>query len=279
MIIFEFIKAFILGVVQGITEWLPISSTGHMIIVDAFMPLKVYSDEIVNKQFVDMFFVVIQFGSILAVLLLYFNKLNPFSSKKSQSQKRDTIMLWVKVVIAALPAAVIGLLFDDYIDELLYNPLTVAITLILYGVIFILIERNKPQSKIKNLNDLSFKTAFLIGVFQTLALIPGTSRSGSTILGAILLGTSRTVASEFSFFLAIPVMFGASLLKLIKLKISLGFIGIAILLVGMITAFLVSVVAIKSLMKYIRKNDFTIFGYYRIILGLVVIIFSLLKVI
>ena len=220
MIIFEFIKAFILGVVQGITEWLPISSTGHMIIVDAFMPLKVYSDEIVNKQFVDMFFVVIQFGSILAVLLLYFNKLNPFSSKQSQSQKRDTIMLWVKVVIAALPAAVIGLLFDDYIDELLYNPLTVAITLILYGVIFILIERNKPQSKIKNLNDLSFKTAFLIGVFQTLALIPGTSRSGSTILGAILLGTSRTVASEFSFFLAIPVMFGASLLKVIKLKIS-----------------------------------------------------------
>ena len=279
MIIFEIIKAIILGIIQGITEWLPISSTGHMIIVDALMPLKVYSDAVINKEFVDMFIVVIQLGSILAVLLLYFNKLNPFPVKKSKEQRMDTINLWVKVAIAAVPAAIVGLLFDDYIDALLYNPLTVAITLIVYGILFIIIEKKKPTTKIKSLEALSYKTALLIGVFQMLALIPGTSRSGSTILGAILLGTSRTVASEFSFFLAIPMMFGASLLKLLKLQMSLDFIGIVILLVGMLVAFVVSIIAIKALMKYIRKNDFTVFGYYRIILGLIVIILSLLKVI
>ena len=279
MIIFEIIKAIILGIIQGITEWLPISSTGHMIIVDALMPLKVYSDAVINKEFVDMFIVVIQLGSILAVLLLYFNKLNPFSVKKSKEQRMDTINLWVKVAIAAVPAAIVGLLFDDYIDALLYNPLTVAITLIVYGILFIIIEKKKPTTKIKSLEALSYKTALLIGVFQMLALIPGTSRSGSTILGAILLGTSRTVASEYSFFLAIPMMIGASLLKLLKLQMSLDFIGIVILLVGMLVAFVVSIIAIKALMKYIRKNDFTVFGYYRIILGLIVIILSLLKVI
>ena len=279
MVIFEIIKAIILGIIQGITEWLPISSTGHMILVDALMPMKVYSDPTVNKEFVDMFLVVIQFGSILAVLLLYFNKLNPFSSKKSKEKKIETINLWIKVVVAAVPAAIIGLLFDDYIDALLYNPLTVAITLILYGVLFIIIERRKPKPSINNLNAMTYKTALMIGLFQMLALIPGTSRSGSTILGAILLGTSRTVASEFSFFLAIPMMFGASLLKLIKLEMSLDFIGILILLVGMFVAFIVSIVAIKGLMRYIKKNDFTLFGYYRIILGLIVIIFILLKII
>mgnify|MGYP000877342572 FL=1 len=279
MVIFEIIKAIILGIIQGITEWLPISSTGHMILVDALMPMKVYSDPTINKEFVDMFLVVIQFGSILAVLLLYFNKLNPFSSKKSKEKKIETINLWIKVVVAAVPAAIVGLLFDDYIDALLYNPLTVAITLILYGVLFIIIERRKPKPSINNLNAMTYKTALMIGLFQMLALIPGTSRSGSTILGAILLGTSRTVASEFSFFLAIPMMFGASLLKLIKLEMSLNFIGILILLVGMFVAFIVSIVAIKGLMRYIKKNDFTLFGYYRIILGLIVIIFILLKII
>lgn len=279
MVIFEIIKAIILGIIQGITEWLPISSTGHMILVDALMPMKVYSDPTVNKEFVDMFLVVIQFGSILAVLLLYFNKLNPFSSKKSKEKKIETINLWIKVVVAAVPAAIVGLLFDDYIDALLYNPLTVAITLILYGILFIIIERRKPKPSINNLNAMTYKTALMIGLFQMLALIPGTSRSGSTILGAILLGTSRTVASEFSFFLAIPMMFGASLLKLIKLEMSLDFIGILILLVGMFVAFIVSIVAIKGLMRYIKKNDFTLFGYYRIILGLIVIIFILLKII
>lgn len=279
MFLLEIIKTIILGVVQGITEWLPISSTGHMILVDAFMPLKVYADEVVNKEFVDMFMVVIQFGSILAVLLLYFHKLNPFSPKKDNIQKRDTWVLWSKVLVASVPAAVIGLLFDDIIDALLYNPLTVAITLIVYGILFIIIEKKKKKPLVTNLNDLDYKTAFKIGAFQMLALIPGTSRSGSTILGATIVGCSRKVASEFSFFMAIPVMFGASLLKIIKLDMALDLSGIIILLLGMVVAFVVSVIVIKSLMRYIRKHDFTIFGYYRIVLGIIVIACVLFKVI
>ena len=279
MFLLEIIKTIILGVVQGITEWLPISSTGHMILVDAFMPLKVYADEVVNKEFVDMFMVVIQFGSILAVLLLYFHKLNPFSPKKDNIQKRDTWVLWSKVLVASVPAAVIGLLFDDIIDALLYNPLTVAIALIVYGILFIIIEKKKKKPLVTNLNDLDYKTAFKIGAFQMLALIPGTSRSGSTILGAPIVGCSRKVASEFSFFMAIPVMFGASLLKIIKLDMALDFSGIIILLLGMVVAFVVSVIVIKSLMRYIRKHDFTIFGYYRIVLGIIVIACVLFKVI
>lgn len=279
MFIFEIIKTIILGIVQGITEWLPISSTGHMILVDAFMPLQVYKDAAMNKEFVDMFMVVIQFGSILAVLLLYFNKLNPFSPKKTAVQKKNTWILWFKVAVAAVPAAIVGLLFDDIIDTLLYNPTTVAIALIVYGVLFIVIEKTKKPATIKTLEDLDYLTALKIGAFQMLALIPGTSRSGSTILGATILGCSRKVASEFSFFLAIPMMFGASLLKLIKLKMSLDVAGITILLVGMVVAFVVSIIAIKSLMKYIRKHDFTIFGYYRIALGIIVIACVLFKVI
>ena len=279
MFLLEIIKTIILGVVQGITEWLPISSTGHMILVDAFMPLKVYADEVVNKEFVDMFMVVIQFGSILAVLLLYFHKLNPFSPKKDNIQKRDTWVLWSKVLVASVPAAVIGLLFDDIIDALLYNPLTVAIALIVYGILFIIIEKKKKKPLVTNLNDLDYKTAFKIGAFQMLALIPGTSRSGSTILGATIVGCSRKVASEFSFFMAIPVMFGASLLKIIKLDMALDLSGIIILLLGMVVACVVSVIVIKSLMRYIRKHDFTIFGYYRIILGIIVIACVLFKVI
>ena len=279
MFLLEIIKTIILGVVQGITEWLPISSTGHMILVDAFMPLKVYADEVVNKEFVDMFMVVIQFGSILAVLLLYFHKLNPFSPKKDNIQKRDTWVLWSKVLVASVPAAVIGLLFDDIIDALLYNPLTVAIALIVYGILFIIIEKKKKKPLVTNLNDLDYKTAFKIGAFQMLALIPGTSRSGSTILGATIVGCSRKVASEFSFFMAIPVMFGASLLKIIKLDMALDFSGIIILLLGMVVAFVVSVIVIKSLMRDIRKHDFTIFGYYRIVLGIIVIACVLFKVI
>lgn len=279
MFLLEIIKTIILGVVQGITEWLPISSTGHMILVDAFMPLKVYADEVVNKEFVDMFMVVIQFGSILAVLLLYFHKLNPFSPKKDNIQKRDTWVLWSKVLVASVPAAVIGLLFDDIIDALLYNPLTVAIALIVYGILFIIIEKKKKKPLVTNLNDLDYKTAFKIGAFQMLALIPGTSRSGSTILGATIVGCSRKVASEFSFFMAIPVMFGASLLKIIKLDMALDFSGIIILLLGMVVAFVVSVIVIKSLMRYIRKHDFKIFGYYRIVLGIIVIACVLFKVI
>ena len=279
MFLLEIIKTIILGVVQGITEWLPISSTGHMILVDAFMPLKVYADEVVNKEFVDMFMVVIQFGSILAVLLLYFHKLNPFSPKKDNIQKRDTWVLWSKVLVASVPAAVIGLLFDDIIDALLYNPLTVAIALIVYGILFIIIEKKKKKPLVTNLNDLDYKTAFKIGAFQMLALIPGTSSSGSTILGATIVGCSRKVASEFSFFMAIPVMFGDSLLKIIKLDMALDLSGIIILLLGMVVAFVVSVIVIKSLMRYIRKHDFKIFGYYRIVLGIIVIACVLFKVI
>lgn len=279
MFIFEIIKTIILGIVQGITEWLPISSTGHMILVDAFMPLKIYEDITMNTEFVDMFMVVIQFGSILAVLLLYFHKLNPFSPKKSAIQKKNTWILWFKVLVAAVPAAIVGLLFDDIIDAVLYNPTTVAIALIVYGILFIIIEKTKKPAKITTLESLDYFTALKIGAFQMLALIPGTSRSGSTILGATILGCSRKVASEFSFFLAIPMMFGASLLKLIKLQMSMDATGIFILLLGMIVAFVVSIIAIKSLMKYIRKHDFTIFGYYRIILGIIVIACVLFKVI
>lgn len=279
MIIIELLKTVLLGIVQGITEWLPISSTGHMILVDAFLPLTVYTDPIVNKEFVDMFMVVIQFGSILAVLLLYFNKLNPFSTSKSAEQKKGTWVLWSKVLVAAIPAAIVGLLFDDIIDALLYNPLTVAITLFVYGVLFIVIEKTKKKPTIKNLDDLDYLTALKIGGFQMLALIPGTSRSGSTILGASIVGCSRKVASEFSFFLAIPMMFGASLLKIIKLKMSLDLIGIVILLLGMVVAFFVSLVAIKSLLKYIRKHDFTAFGYYRIVLAIIIFICLMFKVI
>ena len=279
MIIIELLKTVLLGIVQGITEWLPISSTGHMILVDAFLPLTVYTDPIVNKEFVDMFMVVIQFGSILAVLLLYFNKLNPFSTSKSAEQKKGTWVLWSKVLVAAIPAAIVGLLFDDIIDALLYNPLTVAITLFVYGVLFIIIEKTKKKPTIKNLDDLDYLTALKIGGFQMLALIPGTSRSGSTILGASIVGCSRKVASEFSFFLAIPMMFGASLLKIIKLKMSLDLIGIVILLLGMVVAFFVSLVAIKSLLKYIRKHDFTAFGYYRIVLAIIILICLMFKVI
>lgn len=279
MFIFEIIKTIILGIVQGITEWLPISSTGHMILVDAFMPLKIYEDITMNTEFVDMFMVVIQLGSILAVLLLYFHKLNPFSPKKSEIQKKNTWILWFKVLVAAVPAAIVGLLFDDVIDAILYNPTTVAIALIVYGILFIVIEKTKKPAKITTLESLDYFTALKIGAFQMLALIPGTSRSGSTILGATILGCSRKVASEFSFFLAIPMMFGASLLKLIKLQMSLDATGIFILLLGMIVAFVVSIIAIKSLMKYIRKHDFTIFGYYRIILGIIVIACVLFKVI
>ena len=272
----ELLKAAFFGIVQGITEWLPISSTGHMILFEQFIHMNV------SKDFWDMFLVVIQFGSILAVVLLYFHKLNPFSPKKSPVQKRDTWSLWGKVLVAVIPAAVIGLLFDDFITDKLYGYVTVAITLIVYGIAFIVVE-NMDRTKhptIRNFEQLDYKTALFIGVFQILALIPGTSRSGSTIIGATLLGCSRYVATEFSLFLAVPVMLGASLLKIVKffVKTGIGFTGteIGILLVGMIVAFVVSVFAIKFLMGYIRKHDFKAFGYYRIALGIIVIIYAVM---
>ena len=259
--------AVILGIVEGITEWLPISSTGHMILVEQFLHMST------SHEFNSMFRVVIQLGAILAVVVLYFSKLWPFCSPRDGWIKKDTWILWFKVLVAALPAAIIGLPFDDLLDKLFYNYQTVAVTLILYGVLFIVVENyNKNRRpRTRKLEALPWSTALLIGVFQILALIPGTSRSGSTILGAILLGCSRSVAAEFSFFLSIPVMFGASLLKLLKFGLHFTGYEAAILLVGMVTAFVVSILAIKFLMGYIKKNSFKPFGYYRIALGVLVL--------
>lgn len=265
----EVLKAIVLGLVEGITEWLPISSTGHMLLVDEFIQLSM------SEEFKKMFFVVIQLGAILAVVLLYFNKLNPFSTRKSKRQKRETWHLWFKVIVAVIPAGVIGVLYDDKIDELFFNPTTIAITLILYGILFIVVEnRNKFKSpSTENLRELTYTTAFLIGLFQVLSLIPGTSRSGATIVGAMILGTSRYVATEFTFFLAIPVMFGASLLKLRKFGLVFTGAEITILSTGMIVSFLVSIIAIKFLLGYIKRNDFKAFGYYRISLGILVLLY------
>lgn len=271
MNVIEWLKVLLLGIVEGITEWLPISSTGHMILVNEFIHLNV------SDAFMEMFLVVIQLGAILAVVVLYFGKLWPFTMPSKGWIKKDTWSLWFKVLIAVLPAAIIGLPFDDKIDKLFYNYQTVAFTLILYGVLFIIIENyNKGRKpRVKSFQQLSYPMAVFIGVFQVLALIPGTSRSGATILGATLLGTSRYIAAEFSFFLAIPVMFGASLLKLVKFGFHFTGTEAAILIVGMVTAFVVSVLAIKFLMGYIKKNDFKAFGYYRIVLGALVIVYFL----
>lgn len=268
----EFLKVILLGIVEGITEWLPISSTGHLILMDEFIHLKA------SPEFMEMFNVVIQLGAIMAVVVLYFHKLNPFSPKKNEKQKIKTIQLWIKVIVACLPAAVLGLLFDDWMDEHLHNYIVVSIMLIVYGVLFIIIENwnKKTTPSVTKLGALSYKTAFLIGMFQVLSLIPGTSRSGATIIGALLLGVSRYVAAEFTFFLAIPVMFGASGLKLVKFFAEGGgFAGMefALLIVGCIVAFVVSIIAIKFLMGYIKKNDFKVFGYYRIILGVLVLLY------
>lgn len=265
----EIIKAIILGVVEGITEWLPISSTGHMILVDQFLQLNM------TPAFKEMFLVVIQLGAILAVVVLYWRKLIPFSFAKTRAQQRDTLFLWAKIFVACVPAAIIGFIFNDKIDALFYNYQTVSVTLILYGILFIIIEnRNKyRRPKITELNQIDFITALLIGVFQLLALIPGTSRSGATILGAIMIGTSRTVAAEFTFFLAVPVMFGASLVKLLKFGFVFANAEIMVLLTGTIVAFVVSIIAIKFLVSYIQKHDFKAFGWYRIVLGIIVLIY------
>lgn len=273
----EILKAIFIGIVEGITEWLPISSTGHMILVDEFMKMNI------SEEFKEFFLVVIQLGAILAVVVLYFKKLFPFEMKKVDGKNKiisnkETWKLWGKVLVACVPAGIIGLLFDDILDEYLYNSITVALMLILYGILFIIVEkRNKgKESKINSLKDITLKTALIIGIFQILALIPGTSRSGATILGAILIGTSREIAAEFTFFLAIPVMVGASAYKLLKFVVK----GMAmtttewgVLAFGTITAFIVSMIAIKFLMKYIKKNDFTAFGWYRIVLGIIVLLF------
>lgn len=274
----EMLKVILLGIVEGITEWLPISSTGHLILVDEFVKLGA------SDAFKEMFNVVVQLGAILAVVVLYFHKLNPFSQRKTMEEKKQTMDLWFKVIVACIPAAVLGLLLDDWMDANLHNYVVVSIMLILYGVLFIIVENwnKRKTAKVTNLAELSYKTALLIGAFQVLSLIPGTSRSGATIIGALLIGVSRYVATEFTFFLAIPVMFGASGLKIAKfLADGGGFTGMeaAMLLVGCAVAFIISVLAIKFLMGYIKKNDFKVFGYYRIGLGVLVLAYFAIKTI
>ena len=274
--IFEIIKTVILGIVEGITEWLPISSTGHMILVDEFMKLNV------RDEFMDIFLVVIQLGAILAVVILFWSKLWPFNLKRQEGEKIvdvDKILLWVKILIASIPAAIIGLAFDDQIDAMLTGDaraFVVAAALIVYGILFIVIENLKKKETLTDLNKMSYKTALYIGLIQCLSLVPGTSRSGSTILGASLLGTSRTVAAEFSFFLGIPAMFGASAIKLLKFfaeGLTFTTDEIIILLVGCVVSFVISILAIKFLVSYIKKHDFKAFGVYRIILGIAVILY------
>ena len=272
----EILKVILLGIVEGITEWLPISSTGHLILVDEFVKLGA------SEAFKEMFNVVIQLGDIMAVVVLYFHKLNPFSPRKSRTQKVHTIQLWMKVIVACIPAAVLGILFDDWMEEHFHNYVVVSLMLVIYGVLFIMVENwnKKNTPAVTKLSELSYKTALIIGGFQVLSLIPGTSRSGATILGALLIGVSRYVAAEFTFFLAIPVMFGASGLKILKfLMEGGGFTGMeaTMLIVGCIVAFFVSVFAIKFLMGYIKKNDFKVFGYYRIVLGVLVLGYFLIS--
>ncbi len=301
--IIEALKAFLIGIVEGITEWLPISSTGHMILVDEFVKLQV------SDEFLKLFLVVIQLGAIMAVLILYFHKLNPFSPKKTSVQKKSTWRLWGMVAIGCIPAAIIGLLFDDWVNEHFYNKVTVAAMLIVYGVAFIVLERRNRRRlreaeaalaaprgrharqsygdvadeaeaqlfKIIDVDEIDWKTALKIGCFQVLAIIPGTSRSGATILGGILMGCSRAAASEFSFFLAIPTMAGASLIKVLKFGLSFTSEELLILGIGCVSAFIVSIIAIKTFIGYIKQHSFTAFGWYRIILGALVAVYFLLK--
>ena len=265
----EFLKAVLFGVVEGITEWLPISSTGHMILLDEFVELKV------SQEFYGMFQVVIQLGAIMAVVLLFWNKIFPFGKgEKGICIKKDIMSLWGKILVACVPAAVVGLLFDEVFEALFYNPTCVSIALIVFGIAFIIIETaNKgKKSKVGSMQELTYTLAFAIGLFQLIAAVfPGTSRSGATIVGALLLGVSRVVAAEFTFYLAIPVMFGASLLKILKFGFAFSGTELAILAIGMITAFAVSLFVIKFLMGYIKKHDFKVFGWYRIVLGVLVL--------
>ena len=273
----DIIKSILLGIIEGVTEWLPISSTGHLIIADEFLHLEM------SEQFMEMFNVVIQLGAILAVVVLFWKKIWPFTLQKSRGYsyitkgggyiKKDIMDMWFKVIVAILPAAVIGIPLDDFFEEHFHNYIVVSAALIVYGVLFIVIERRNKnrEAKIGSISKITYQTALFIGLFQALSLIPGTSRSGSTILGAIILGVSRVTAAEFSFFMAVPVMFGASLIKLLKFGFHFTGTELLILSVGMITAFLVSVAVIKFLMSYIKKRDFSAFGYYRIVLGILVI--------
>ena len=273
MRIIEIFKVIVLGMVEGFTEWLPISSTGHLILINQLIHLDV------SPEFMEMFRVVIQLGAILAVVMLYFDRLNPLSRSKRGDQRRVALILWSKIIVACVPAAILGKLLDDWMDAHLYNGLVVSIMLVVYGVLFILIENRNQTSKpqITKMWQLNYQTALYIGMFQVLALIPGTSRSGVTILGAVILGCSRAVAAEFSFFVGIPVMLGASLLKLAKFGFRFSNAEIVYLVLGMAVAFLVSVYSIRFLMSWVKKNDFKVFGYYRIVLGVIVLIWYVIS--
>lgn len=271
----EILKAILFGIVEGITEWLPISSTGHMILLDEFINLNV------SEEFYKLFEVVIQLGAILAVVIMYFKTIFPWGFNKTKQETKDTLNLWGKILVACIPAAIIGILFDDWLEAHLYNGVVVSLTLIIYGIVFIVMEsKNIGSQKTKKLNDITYKQALGVGAFQLLSLIPGTSRSGSTIIGGLAIGLERSVAAEFTFFLAIPVMAGASLLKLVKyiLKVGLAFKAseLIILGIGCLVAFIVSILVIKFLMNYIRKHDFKVFGYYRIVLGIIVLLYFFL---
>ncbi len=266
----ELLKAILFGIVEGITEWLPVSSTGHMIILDELIKLDC------TPEFLEMFLVVIQLGAILAVVILFWNKIFPFQFRDKENPviEMDKIVLWLKIIVACIPAAIVGILFDDVFEALFYHASSVALALIAFGVAFIVVERrNKGKSaKVRKLDDITFQTAFIIGIFQLIAAIfPGTSRSGATIVGALLIGVSRSVAAEFTFFLAIPVMFGASLLKLVKFGLSFTTLEAGVLIIGMLVSFFVSIFVIKFLMDYIKKHDFQVFGWYRIVLGILVL--------
>ena len=267
----DVLKVIFLGIVEGITEWLPVSSTGHMLLVDEFIKLNI------TPEFKEMFFVVIQLGAILAVVLIFWNKMFPFqfSDKRKPIIKYDIFSMWFKVVVACIPGAVVTLLFDDFIDAHLHTAVVIALMLIIYGVAFIVVEnRNHHRTpKIRKLNEITYQTAFIIGLFQVLSIIPGTSRSGSTIIGALIIGVSRVAAAEFTFFLAVPVMFGLSFIKLIKFGFAFTGAEVATLAIGTVTAFVVSLFAVKFLMGYVKKHDFKIFGIYRIILGIIVLIY------
>ena len=269
MDILEILKAILFGIVEGYTEWLPISSTGHLILVENLVHL----DQ--PEEFFNVFKVVIQLGAIMAIVLLYWQKLWPFSRSKTRSQREDTLVLWAKIVIASIPAALIGIPFDDLIDSHLSTPTVIGITLLVYGVLFIVLERayRGRSFAIRKTSQIDIRTAFLIGCFQCLSLIPGTSRSGATILGAMLLGCSRSASAEFSFFLGIPAMAGASLIKMLKFGFAFTGAQIAILILGMVVSFIVALYTVKYLMGYIRKHDFTVFGYYRIVLGIIVLVY------
>ena len=275
MNLLEIIKIIILGIVEGITEWLPISSTGHMILIDEFLKLDI------TDAFKEMFFVVIQLGAILAVILVYFKKLNPFALSKTKKEKIATWNIWFKVIVATIPAMIFGLLFDDFLEEHFYNFIVVALMLLVYGIWFIYIEKKQRVFNINNFSELNYKIALLIGCFQVLALIPGTSRSGATIIGAMILGCSRVVSAEFSFFLSIPVMLGASLLKVIKYifieNLSFSSIEIIYILLGSSVAFLVSLFAIKFLIKFIQNHSFSNFGVYRIVLAIILLAYAVIK--